>query len=260
MSALVPSREMTMGKQPWYMENTSALTDGLVMCDKELYARYGEGRRRGIDLFEGNHWSAAEKEYIRAQFGGAIEELPIRNLYRQKVRHTAAMMTPGLPVLQFYIQNPESDPVIQSVQDALDRGMLEVFERSEYPYEAERIIEDFENQNLAWAALLPIGKPRRLEILHIPTDRVIFDPGVTRLRYLRWIAWVDLLSYEILKSMYPDRIDMSIYRECVGTRYTGIAHINPVRGSQDSLLQFVHFYALPGAVIPTGTVWGNEGV
>jgi len=247
----------------WYESDSADLLDGLILCENEIRGRYEAGRRMGRNLYEGYHWDATALKAIQKQLGDGIQELPVRNVYRQKVRNEAFLLTPGLPSLQFQIKSPPGEEVSEAdvvgTQYLLDEGWKEILVRSEYEYEGQRAIVDFENQNLAWFVLLPFDQPKQLEIRHIPTGRMLFDPGLSRIRDMKWFAFVDLISYEQAHTLYPDKIDRNIEQKRMGENFRSLDHIKKQKDTGDSLLQIIHVYALKGATVPVAKVHGKEG-
>ena len=238
----------------WFEENVKSLQYGLVAAEKEICRRWGAAMTRGADLFEGNHWNADVKAAIQKQVGPELEELPIRNTYRQKVRNEAAMMSPGAPVLQYHIPLPPSEQgqdaeLISELQYALEQDILEIFERSEWCLEAQRAIVDFENKHLAWFVEIPIFKDDNIEIMHIPTERVLFDPGVSRLRHIQWIAWVDGISKEQAISLYGE--DEVLKTNFLAEGFSSLDEVNRKRYHDDRLYTVTHLYALKGSSIMT---------
>jgi len=239
----------------WIESAPNDFAHALQLYERDITARYGTSRKRGVNMYEGDHWTSEEKTYIDEVFGeGFSDNLPVRNRYRRKVDHVASMLSPGAPSVQFtvaeYLRDgtDEDAAAAKDVQSVLDSEWLKMVYRSEYQVEISRLVKDAENQHVGWVGVLPIGTDRRLEFVHIPTARIIFDLGVPRLRHLKWIAWVDAISLEHAKATFGE------------DALRGVRHITAefsqlkeryrrTTGAAEDMFALIQLYAVEGAII-----------
>lgn len=252
-----------MADMTWMEKDPVGFALGLKGMEQTRDDRYGAKMQRGVDLFEGQHWTNQEVESVKKALSGQIEELPIRNLHRQKIRHTAFVMTPGMPGWQFHIRaamdgDELDDRTEQGIQRLLTDGIRQIMRRSEYLYEAARAIIDFENQYVAWMALIPVDDPKRLEFMHIPTRKMIFDVGVQRLRHMKWGAWVDAVSPNHMRAVWGE--DKMKGVEALPDEFTVVKNMRTQVSYGEALVSVIHMFAQKGATIPVrvGEKWQDS--
>jgi len=240
----------------WLKADPNGFALALEAYERDIISRYGHSRTRGELLYEGDHWTNDEKTWAdEVYFDGISDNLPVRNRYRRKVDHIAAMLSPGAPSVQFMVNVPsdntqEDFEARREISTIYDSEWLEMIRRSEYQTEISRVIKDAENQHVGWVGILPLGAEQRLELIHVPNKRVIYDIGVTRLRHLKWIAWVDIISEEQAKAIFgEEKLDgvkpLKTQLDIIKTR------LKKWNTAPQGMLTLIHFYALKGGIINT---------